>query len=77
MFIYDLTNKIQSYLVIAFSTIGYMGGRKFNSFGSGTDTLCLPKEPSWTNYHEARIAPIYGTKMPQNDDGHVYIFVVN
>ena len=63
--------------------LGYTAGRKFDDKGSGVDTLCLPEEPIWGNYHdgdEGKVSPrafIYGTEIDTNDDAGIFPYNVN
>lgn len=60
-----------------------MGGRRYDDLGSGTDTLCLPEEPTWKKYHDGDEAYtgyrayLYGAELDTNDDAHVFSYAVN
>lgn len=46
--------------------LGYIGGKKYSDRGSGSDSLCLPSDPSWLNYTDGvceSSGRIYGTEI--------------
>jgi len=58
-----------------------MAGRKHNDKGSGIDSLCLPEDPVWGNYHDGDEgvyrAYIYGTEIDTDDSAGVFPYSVN
>jgi len=49
---------------------GYMAGKKYNDKGGGSDTICLPEHPTWSNYSDGPsniIARVVGSEFDQED----------
>ncbi|XP_052776585.1 short-chain collagen C4-like isoform X2 [Mya arenaria] len=57
---------------------GYAAGKHYTHKGSGSDTVCLPEDPTWSNYTDSvgdgYKAYIYGTEF---DDSYTQIFPYN
>jgi len=54
-----------------------MAGNKYNDKGGGSDTICLPANPTWSNYSDGikgNKARIYGTEF--NDDDGMFPYAV-
>jgi len=54
-----------------------MAGNKYNEKGGGSDTICLPANPTWSNYSDGikgNKARIYGTEF--NDDDGMFPYAV-
>ncbi|XP_045204637.2 uncharacterized protein LOC123557293 isoform X4 [Mercenaria mercenaria] len=64
----------QRQLIDRFSTDGYVAGKKYDDEGGGSDSLCLPSDPVWSNYSDGddrNRGFIYGTEF---DEEGVNIF---
>jgi len=47
-----------------------MAGKKYNEKGGGSDTICLPSNPTWSNYTDGLNgdkARVYGTEFNSED----------
>ncbi|XP_052249857.1 short-chain collagen C4-like [Dreissena polymorpha] len=59
---------------------GYIAGKKYNEAGSGSDTICLPDEPTWANYtdgnQDALRGRIYGTEIDINEPSKIFPYNV-
>ncbi|XP_045204619.2 uncharacterized protein LOC123557283 [Mercenaria mercenaria] len=59
---------------------GYSAGKKWNDKGSGSDTICLPSEPTWLKYHDGDDASrghIYGTETDVPSSKNIFDYEVN
>ena len=61
--------------------IGYTAGKKYNQNGGGSDSICLPEDPTWLNYTDGLDtfprAIVYGTEIDVNEPSHVFPYHVN
>ena len=49
---------------------GQMAGNKWNEFGGGSNSLCLPNEPSWGKYvdgFDRETSHVHGTEIQKSD----------
>lgn len=59
---------------------GYTAGKQWNDPGSGSDTICLPANPSWAKYKdsdESLRGYIYGTEIDTNEPSEIFQNTVN
>ncbi|XP_060602817.1 uncharacterized protein LOC132755897 [Ruditapes philippinarum] len=58
---------------------GYTAGKHYNKKGSGSDTICLPSNPSWANYtgKSKPTSLIYGTEIDINEPSGIFAYPVN
>ena len=58
--------------------LGYTAGKHYNKIGSGSDTLCLPSNPSWANY-TGKGEPsslIYGAEIDVKEPSGIFAYPV-
>ncbi|KAL4229866.1 hypothetical protein ACF0H5_010257 [Mactra antiquata] len=53
---------------------GFTAGKKYSDKGSGSDTICLPEDPSWLNYSTSNDprGTVYGTEININEPSGVF-----
>ncbi|XP_045204618.2 short-chain collagen C4-like [Mercenaria mercenaria] len=58
---------------------GYTAGKHYNKKGSGGDTICLPSNPSWSNYtgKSSLKGLIFGTEIDLNDPSGIFPYSVH
>ncbi|KAL4229865.1 hypothetical protein ACF0H5_010256 [Mactra antiquata] len=58
---------------------GFTAGKKWNDKGSGSDTICLPEDPSWLNYSTSSYprGTVYGTEINIDEPSGVFENKVN
>ncbi|KAL4229846.1 hypothetical protein ACF0H5_010238 [Mactra antiquata] len=58
---------------------GFTAGKKWSDKGSGSDTICLPEDPSWLNYSTSNSPRgiVYGTEININEPSGVFEKRVN
>ncbi|XP_045204622.2 uncharacterized protein LOC123557287 [Mercenaria mercenaria] len=59
---------------------GYIGGKLWQNQGSGSDSVCLPSDPTWSNYSDGNDpyrGRMYGTEInPVSDDVGIFPYAV-
>jgi hypothetical protein len=59
---------------------GYTAGKQWSDKGSGSDTICLPANPSWAKYRDGDDglrAYIYGTEIDINEPNGIFAYSVH
>lgn len=65
--------------IAVYSFSGYAAGKKYNSKGSGSETICLPANPTWLKYKDGPQGPrghIYGAEIDSDDVNDVFEYSV-
>ncbi|XP_053398751.1 short-chain collagen C4-like [Mercenaria mercenaria] len=59
---------------------GYTGGKYYNEAGSGSDTLCLPSDPTWSNYTDGNASccrgHVYGSEIHVEEPSKIFPYKV-